>query len=124
MMRCVCGAIVNGGRGGGYHKNSASAWRVAMAPRQLLLELEEVDSAAEKGPKRVRADSTNEGSTQQADCYIAARKDVHRHARGSSRGRLAGIQSPSPSPTLLTHSNNLAIYTSTLLPGVRAVAPY
>jgi len=36
-----------------------------MAPRrQLLLELEEVDSAAEKGPKRVRADSTNEGSTQ------------------------------------------------------------
>eukprot|EP00962_Isochrysis_galbana_P040051 scaffold14476_cov120-Isochrysis_galbana.AAC.1 len=31
-----------------------------MVPRQLLLELEEVDSAAEKGPKRVRADSTNE----------------------------------------------------------------
>jgi len=35
-----------------------------MVPRQLLLELEEVDSAAEKGPKRVRADSTNEGYTQ------------------------------------------------------------
>eukprot|EP00962_Isochrysis_galbana_P039885 scaffold14374_cov208-Isochrysis_galbana.AAC.3 len=47
-----------------YLFNSASAWRVAMAPRQLLLELEEVDSASVKGPKRVRADSTNEGSTQ------------------------------------------------------------
>eukprot|EP00962_Isochrysis_galbana_P036383 scaffold12569_cov181-Isochrysis_galbana.AAC.3 len=47
--------------------------------------------------------------------------DVHRHARGSSRGRLAGIQSPSPSPTLLTHSHNLAIYTS--IHSFRAVAP-
>eukprot|EP00962_Isochrysis_galbana_P023344 scaffold7024_cov110-Isochrysis_galbana.AAC.2 len=37
-------------------KNSASAWRSAMAPRQLLLELEEVDMAAEKGPTRVRVD--------------------------------------------------------------------
>eukprot|EP00962_Isochrysis_galbana_P000807 scaffold232_cov140-Isochrysis_galbana.AAC.1 len=35
-----------------------------MAPRQLLLELEEVEMAAEKGSKRVRADSTNEDSTQ------------------------------------------------------------
>eukprot|EP00962_Isochrysis_galbana_P034319 scaffold11617_cov130-Isochrysis_galbana.AAC.5 len=33
-----------------------------MAPRQLLLELEEVEMAAEKGSKRVRADSTNENS--------------------------------------------------------------
>eukprot|EP00962_Isochrysis_galbana_P012166 scaffold3431_cov128-Isochrysis_galbana.AAC.6 len=52
------------GFGGNNKQNSASAWRVAMAPRQLLLELEEVDTAAAKGPKRVRADSTNEGSTQ------------------------------------------------------------
>eukprot|EP00962_Isochrysis_galbana_P014887 scaffold4264_cov116-Isochrysis_galbana.AAC.12 len=35
-----------------------------MGPRQLLLELEEVEMAAEKGSKRVRADSTNEGSLQ------------------------------------------------------------
>eukprot|EP00962_Isochrysis_galbana_P004237 scaffold1177_cov126-Isochrysis_galbana.AAC.3 len=35
-----------------------------MAPRQLLLELEEDEMAAEKGSKRVRADSTNEGSMQ------------------------------------------------------------
>jgi len=41
-----------------------------MAPRQLLLELEEVDTAAAKGPKRVRADSTNEGSTQMVSASI------------------------------------------------------
>jgi len=35
-----------------------------MAPRQLLLELEEVDMAADKGPKRVRVDRADEGSTQ------------------------------------------------------------
>jgi len=46
-----------------------------MAPRQLRLELEEVDTAAEKGPKRVRADSTNEGSTQ-----------VRLHARATAWG--------------------------------------
>eukprot|EP00962_Isochrysis_galbana_P041705 scaffold15389_cov131-Isochrysis_galbana.AAC.2 len=36
-----------------------------MAPRQLLLELEEVDMAADKGPKRVRVDHADESSTQQ-----------------------------------------------------------
>jgi len=35
-----------------------------MAPRQLLLELEEVDMAADKGPKRVRVDRADESSTQ------------------------------------------------------------
>jgi len=35
-----------------------------MAPRQLRLEPIEVDMAADKGSKRVRPDSTNEGSTQ------------------------------------------------------------
>eukprot|EP00962_Isochrysis_galbana_P054995 scaffold26652_cov126-Isochrysis_galbana.AAC.1 len=35
-----------------------------MAPRQLLLELEEVDMAAEKGSKRVRVDRADESSTQ------------------------------------------------------------
>jgi len=35
-----------------------------MAPRQLLLELAEVDMAAEKGPKRVRVDSAEVNSTQ------------------------------------------------------------
>eukprot|EP00962_Isochrysis_galbana_P047889 scaffold19777_cov169-Isochrysis_galbana.AAC.2 len=35
-----------------------------MAPRQLLLELEEVDMAAGKGPKRVRVDRADESSTQ------------------------------------------------------------
>eukprot|EP00962_Isochrysis_galbana_P027028 scaffold8455_cov104-Isochrysis_galbana.AAC.12 len=35
-----------------------------MAPRQLLLELEEVDMAAEKGPKRVRVDSADDSSIQ------------------------------------------------------------
>eukprot|EP00962_Isochrysis_galbana_P026366 scaffold8168_cov93-Isochrysis_galbana.AAC.1 len=45
-------------------KNSASAWRPTMAPRQLLLELEEVNMAAEKGSKRVRVDRTDESSTQ------------------------------------------------------------
>jgi hypothetical protein len=35
-----------------------------MAPRQLLLELEEVDMAAEKGPKRVRVDSADDSSMQ------------------------------------------------------------
>eukprot|EP00962_Isochrysis_galbana_P029558 scaffold9465_cov130-Isochrysis_galbana.AAC.1 len=45
-------------------KNSAVAWRAAMAPRQLLLELEEVDMAAEKGPKRVRVDSADDSSMQ------------------------------------------------------------
>eukprot|EP00962_Isochrysis_galbana_P047665 scaffold19591_cov141-Isochrysis_galbana.AAC.4 len=36
-----------------------------MAPRQLRLEPTEVDSAADKGAKRVRVDSTEESSTQQ-----------------------------------------------------------
>eukprot|EP00962_Isochrysis_galbana_P001078 scaffold276_cov116-Isochrysis_galbana.AAC.14 len=36
-----------------------------MAPRQLRLEPIEVDSAADKGAKRVRVDSTEESSTQQ-----------------------------------------------------------
>eukprot|EP00962_Isochrysis_galbana_P026364 scaffold8165_cov116-Isochrysis_galbana.AAC.8 len=36
-----------------------------MAPRQLLLELAEVDMAAEKGPKRVRVDIAEVNSTQQ-----------------------------------------------------------
>eukprot|EP00962_Isochrysis_galbana_P030843 scaffold10025_cov119-Isochrysis_galbana.AAC.11 len=36
-----------------------------MAPRQLLLELEEVDMAAEKGSKRVRVDRADESSSQQ-----------------------------------------------------------
>eukprot|EP00962_Isochrysis_galbana_P050608 scaffold21984_cov151-Isochrysis_galbana.AAC.1 len=62
--RWVLGCCAASWRGPNARHNSASAWRVAMAPRQLLLELEEVDSAAVKGPKRVRADSTNEGSTQ------------------------------------------------------------
>eukprot|EP00962_Isochrysis_galbana_P013336 scaffold3801_cov124-Isochrysis_galbana.AAC.6 len=35
-----------------------------MAPRQLLLELEEVEMAAEKGSKRVRVDCADESSTQ------------------------------------------------------------
>eukprot|EP00962_Isochrysis_galbana_P025159 scaffold7730_cov110-Isochrysis_galbana.AAC.13 len=35
-----------------------------MAPRQLLLELEEVDMAAEKGSKRVRVDRADESSSQ------------------------------------------------------------
>jgi len=35
-----------------------------MAPRQLRLEPIEVDSAADKGAKRVRVDSTKESSTQ------------------------------------------------------------
>eukprot|EP00962_Isochrysis_galbana_P050054 scaffold21510_cov111-Isochrysis_galbana.AAC.7 len=35
-----------------------------MAPRQLLLELEEVDMAADKGSKRVRVDRADESSTQ------------------------------------------------------------
>eukprot|EP00962_Isochrysis_galbana_P061032 scaffold36187_cov135-Isochrysis_galbana.AAC.3 len=35
-----------------------------MAPRQLRLEHVEVDSTADKGAKRVRVDSTEEGSTQ------------------------------------------------------------
>jgi len=35
-----------------------------MAPRQLLLELEEVDMAAEKGSKPVRVDRADESSTQ------------------------------------------------------------
>eukprot|EP00962_Isochrysis_galbana_P003888 scaffold1090_cov135-Isochrysis_galbana.AAC.11 len=35
-----------------------------MAPRQLLLELEEVDMAAEKGQKRVRVDSAEDSSMQ------------------------------------------------------------
>eukprot|EP00962_Isochrysis_galbana_P055630 scaffold27403_cov110-Isochrysis_galbana.AAC.3 len=35
-----------------------------MAPRQLLLELEEVDMAAEKGSKRVRVDRADESSMQ------------------------------------------------------------
>jgi len=41
-----------------------------MAPRQLLLELEEeeVDMAAEKGPKRVRVDSAEDSSRCRYDC--------------------------------------------------------
>jgi len=35
-----------------------------MAPRQLRLEPIEVDMTAEKGPKRVRPDSTDESTTQ------------------------------------------------------------
>eukprot|EP00962_Isochrysis_galbana_P029738 scaffold9555_cov123-Isochrysis_galbana.AAC.8 len=35
-----------------------------MAPRQLLLELEEVDMAAEKGSKRVRVDRADDSSMQ------------------------------------------------------------
>mmetsp|Transcript_25692 Transcript_25692/g.82990 ORF Transcript_25692/g.82990 Transcript_25692/m.82990 type:complete len:102 (-) Transcript_25692:1281-1586(-) len=45
-------------------QNSASAWRVTMAPRQLRLEPIEADSTADKGAKRVRVDSTEESSTQ------------------------------------------------------------
>eukprot|EP00962_Isochrysis_galbana_P048187 scaffold19989_cov112-Isochrysis_galbana.AAC.5 len=45
-------------------QNSASAWRVTMAPRQLRLEPVEVDTAADKGAKRVRVESTDESSTQ------------------------------------------------------------
>jgi len=45
-------------------KKSACAWRVTMAPRQLRLEPTEVDSAADKGAKRVRVDSTDESSSQ------------------------------------------------------------
>jgi len=41
-------------------KNSASAWRGTMAPRQLRLEPIEADSTADKGAKRVRVDSTEE----------------------------------------------------------------
>eukprot|EP00962_Isochrysis_galbana_P040905 scaffold14897_cov108-Isochrysis_galbana.AAC.2 len=37
-------------------QNSASAWRATMAPRQLRLELNEVDMTADKGSKRVRVD--------------------------------------------------------------------
>eukprot|EP00962_Isochrysis_galbana_P047511 scaffold19454_cov124-Isochrysis_galbana.AAC.2 len=48
----------------GTKKNSASAWRATMTPRQLLLELEEVDMAAEKGSKRVRVDSADDYSMQ------------------------------------------------------------
>eukprot|EP00962_Isochrysis_galbana_P060036 scaffold33993_cov122-Isochrysis_galbana.AAC.2 len=41
-----------------------------MAPRQLRLELNEVDITADKGSKRVPADSTDKSSTQQPryDC--------------------------------------------------------
>jgi len=35
-----------------------------MAPRQLRLEPTDVDTAADKGAKRVRVDSTEESSTQ------------------------------------------------------------
>ena len=49
-------------------QNSAGAWRAAMAPRQLLLELEEVDMAAEKGPKRVRVDSADDTAQCRYDC--------------------------------------------------------
>eukprot|EP00962_Isochrysis_galbana_P037521 scaffold13160_cov106-Isochrysis_galbana.AAC.8 len=45
-------------------KNSASTWRVTMAPRQLRLEPIEVDMGADKGVKRVHAESTEESSTQ------------------------------------------------------------
>eukprot|EP00962_Isochrysis_galbana_P032154 scaffold10540_cov116-Isochrysis_galbana.AAC.2 len=49
---------------GSEKQNSASAWRPTMAPRQLLLELEEVDMTAEKGSKRVRVDRADASSTQ------------------------------------------------------------
>lgn len=58
-------------------------------------------------------DSRQTGTdSRQADKYMAARKEVHRHAHSSSRGRLTGIQLPSPPPLLLTHSHNLATFTS------------
>eukprot|EP00962_Isochrysis_galbana_P050639 scaffold22025_cov122-Isochrysis_galbana.AAC.1 len=42
-----------------------------MAPRQLRLEPTEVDSAADKGAKRVRVDSTDESSSQARDVSAA-----------------------------------------------------
>jgi len=47
-----------------FEQNSASAWRATMAPRQLLLELNEVDMAADKGAKRIRVDRADTSSMQ------------------------------------------------------------
>eukprot|EP00962_Isochrysis_galbana_P057387 scaffold29738_cov129-Isochrysis_galbana.AAC.7 len=49
------------------HENSACAWRVTMAPRQLRLETREpteVNPTADKAAKRVRVDSNDESSSQ------------------------------------------------------------
>eukprot|EP00962_Isochrysis_galbana_P048837 scaffold20478_cov149-Isochrysis_galbana.AAC.2 len=45
-------------------QNSAGAWRVTMAPRQLRLEPIEVNPTADKVAKRVRVDSNDESSSQ------------------------------------------------------------
>eukprot|EP00962_Isochrysis_galbana_P055905 scaffold27712_cov110-Isochrysis_galbana.AAC.5 len=55
-----------------------------MAPRQLRLEPIEVDSAADKGAKRVRVDSTEESSTQ---VQISARAIAWCSPRLSPRGK-------------------------------------
>eukprot|EP00962_Isochrysis_galbana_P036870 scaffold12828_cov112-Isochrysis_galbana.AAC.1 len=39
-------------------------WRPDSSRQLILLELEEVDMAADKGPKRVRVDRADESSTQ------------------------------------------------------------
>eukprot|EP00962_Isochrysis_galbana_P028719 scaffold9114_cov118-Isochrysis_galbana.AAC.7 len=69
-----------------------------MAPRQLLMELEEVDIAAEKGSKRVRADRADESSTQSSGsgtglgCDLKSNLiwmlDVFRASPGGGRGLL------------------------------------
>eukprot|EP00962_Isochrysis_galbana_P014428 scaffold4136_cov101-Isochrysis_galbana.AAC.8 len=49
-------------------KNSAGAWRVTMAPRQLRLEPIELDMAADKGAKRFRVDSTERRAHLRYNC--------------------------------------------------------
>eukprot|EP00962_Isochrysis_galbana_P026294 scaffold8148_cov241-Isochrysis_galbana.AAC.1 len=84
-----------------------------MAPRQLLLELEEVDMATDKGPKRVRVDRADESSTQSSGSGTGS-ECSKRHLRASQHPPRLSQQKLSTTTPLGVFQNPTRFWTHSL----------